>query len=217
MSLRGLWWWLTGLRPEPTSQQPLEPPAEERLAEDYEEAAWDEAFREEMAPVMAAKNAKWAAFGRGEKVPGAPSIVRGQTPEGKPYEIVREATLEQMQARARELVAASEHETFGRYTGGAAHARKMLGLASATEGTETMTMLNDVNKYAPPGGKLLRSDTEADGIRHTFSTAEGTEVVCEVKPVLGVLNADTERAQLAAFQALHAERPADPEDDIPEG
>lgn len=182
-------WWLRNLD---GSFTPVQPAAETRSAEDYEEAAWDQAFRDEVGPIMAAKNAKWEAYGRGEHVPGA-----------------------------RPLLGAS-------FSGGS---------TVQTNGEDMY--ISNVNQYAPPGGKLLRSDVEADGtIRHTFAKADGEEVSCAImaphspereRECLEAFRdkyaaASTLGEELAGLAADIAAQPglvegllADPEDDIPEG
>jgi hypothetical protein len=68
-------WWLRGLTPSPEPLPVATPAAETRSAEDYEEAAWNEAFQDEIGPIMVAKNAKWSAYGRGEHVSGAKPLL----------------------------------------------------------------------------------------------------------------------------------------------
>jgi hypothetical protein len=67
---------LSSLAPEPAAEPAIAPAAEVRSIEEYQApVSWDQLFDEMIAPAVAAKNAKWEAYGRGEAVPGARPIL----------------------------------------------------------------------------------------------------------------------------------------------
>ncbi|HYC48036.1 MAG TPA: hypothetical protein VED01_21395 [Burkholderiales bacterium] len=67
---------LSKLAPERAVAPAISPPAAVVCrADDYEQRGWDQAFEEELGPTLAAMNAKWEAYGRGEAVPGARPIL----------------------------------------------------------------------------------------------------------------------------------------------
>lgn len=217
---RGIAWWARSLAQQSPAPAVMTPAAETRSAEDYEEAAWSEAFREEMEAVRKAKNEKWRLWAglpatQPYTCPGCHRDVQCFTPPGVTQRkcMVCGHVWEDTSPQPAPVVPDTRPmPPPGRFMGmgdldaeerEALHgARRHVTLTDADEPRElgeTSMYVNDVNKYAPPGGKLLKSDVEADGtIRHTFSTGDGLEVSCAI---MAPHTADKERECLESFKA----------------